>query len=551
MSTSTFARLRRVARRAGRLILTPWRLYRQRTAVQLVVSHVLAVLVAVMLYFAAFVAAYLWPPASRLFNLEDIMIDPFLGEKARSVALYLGPETLDPYLVAGSDLRPAPAVDSLLARIVDGSVPGFDPPPGAVLSPRIDHIAILDLDGRIVAVSDPAWIRPGAGISAVPMEGSRYAVAQTLGLNGRIDPGTGSLFTLGVTNERTSAAFPIMRPDGTLIGVILVEGRPWSDVLGQDRTALARDLVETFFRSVWVFAIPAILVSIPFGIWRARTISSRLSRLADAADALAEGNASTRITVNRRDEVGRLAERFNEMGDHIQQSERMRRAFISNVSHELRTPVSIIQGTAEQELTRREHEADGAEPSWNIVLRETSMLTRLIGDLFTITRAEEQNLRLDRTAVNLAQVTEEGISGIREIAWTQSRVSIESLISSDLPPVLADPTRLRQIISNLLYNALRHTPAGGLVVLQARELESSVQVSTSDTGRGIPPEDLVNVFDRYFQSERGARHADSSGLGLSVVKQLVEAHGGTITVESIAGQGTTFRFTLPMARPQA
>jgi signal transduction histidine kinase len=139
--------------------------------------------------------------------------------------------------------------------------------------------------------------------------------------------------------------------------------------------------------------------------------------------------------------------------------------------------------------------------------------------------------------------------GIRNLAWNQSRVSIESLIPPDLPTVLADETRVKQIVNNLLYNALRHTPEGGLIVLQARPLGDMVQVSTSDTGRGIPPEALPNVFERYFQAERDERHVEGTGLGLSIVKQLVEAHGGTIWVESEIGQGTTFRFTLPQATP--
>jgi two-component system sensor histidine kinase BaeS len=114
--------------------------------------------------------------------------------------------------------------------------------------------------------------------------------------------------------------------------------------------------------------------------------------------------------------------------------------------------------------------------------------------------------------------------------------------------VLADPTRVRQIMNNLLYNALRQTPEGGLIVIQGRQLDTMVELSISDTGMGIPEDELHNVFNRFYQAERKQRSTEGTGLGLNIVQQLVEAHGGTITAESVLEQGTTFRFTLPQAK---
>ena len=175
------------------------------------------------------------------------------------------------------------------------------------------------------------------------------------------------------------------------------------------------------------------------------------------------------------------------------------------------------------------------------------MLDRMIGDLFTLTRLRENMLRLERKAFNFSELASATVGGISTLAWTQSRVSMESLVPPDLPLVYGDETRIRQILNNLLYNSLRHTPEGGLVVLQAKPSGSMVEVAVSDTGVGIPEDEVEFVFDRYYQAERGNRHDDGSGLGLSIVKQLVRAHGGEVDVISRQGEGTTFRFTLPQA----
>lgn len=353
---------------------------------------------------------------------------------------------------------------------------------------------------------------------------------------------------MAVDNERTSASYPLITDDGRIVGVIVLEGNPIREVLGgESRVELLRYFMYEFRGVIWYITIPAIVVAIPFGVWRSRSISRRLERMASAADAMSEGELDTRIQIRQRDEIGRLAERFNEMATTIENNERMRQAFISNVSHELRTPISIIQGTVERQLEHPERLAGEQAESLKLIHRESDMLGRMIADLFTMTRLGENSLRLERKALDLSTLANEAVDGLRNLAWTQSRVSVESLVSPDLQPVFADQTRIRQVLNNLLYNSLRHTPEGGLVVVQAKPLNEMIEVSVSDTGRGIPDHEIEHVFDRYYQAERGQRHDEGSGLGLSIVKQLVNAHGGEISVESRQGEGTTFRFTLPQA----
>ncbi len=529
-------------------IMTPVRMFRQRTAVNLVVSYVAMALITVSLLMFSLVAVILWPQLGRWFNLEDVAIDSFLGEQARSYAQWLDPDTLEIMLAGGLDADESADLQTELRAIVDAKVPGFDPPYNESFAYRIAHVAIVDPNGQIVLSDDPEWIAPGDPISEFSLEGTRNASARSLVLDGAADPFWGGLYSMEVTKERTSASYPLITDDGDIIGIIVLEGNPIRQVLGgESRIELLRYFAQQYRQFLWVVAIPAIVVAIPFGVWRSRSISQRLEKMANAADAMAEGELETRIPVTQRDEIGRLAERFNEMASTIDANDRMRRAFISNVSHELRTPISIIQGTVERQLERPENLNPTESSVYQLIQRESDMLGRMINDLFTLTRLGEQNLRLDRKTLSFTELAKETVGGIRDLAWNQSRVSVESLVPPDLPAIFGDETRIRQILNNLLYNSLRHTPEGGLVVLQAKPKGDMILVSVSDTGRGIPADEVDHVFDRYYQAERGMRHDDGSGLGLSIVKQLVEAHGGETSVESIVGQGTTFRFTLPQA----
>src|SRR5690606_2489382 len=309
------------------------------------------------------------------------------------------------------------------------------------------------------------------------------------------------------------------------------------------RGEMFQDISIVFLQSLWIFAIPALIVAIPFGVWRTRSLTRRLQRLAGAAEAMANGYLHTRVRIQRRDEIGRLAESFNAMAEHIDRNDQSRRAFISNVSHELRTPVAIIKGTAERLLDRHADADPEISSGLQLIQHEGDMLVRLTDDLFTVARLEEHNLRLVRQPGHVHEIATEIISGISQLAWSQRKISVENLVSEELPPVMADPQRLRQMISNLIYNALRHTPEGGLVVVQARREGGWVEISISDTGLGMDEDTLANVFNRYYQAERNRRHGEGSGLGLGIVQQLVQAHGGTITAESRVNEGTTFRFT--------
>lgn len=535
--------------RIGALITLPVRLFQQRTSVQLIVSHVVVVLISVLLIQAAVIASILGIfPFGGFAGINEMAIDPFLGERARSYAQWIQPDRVELMFEDGVNDDESAALNAVLTTITTGAVPGFESTDGEADARRVQYAALIDIDGTIVATSDPAWAPTGVPASEFIRSATRRAAEKVLSNGGQIQSSTNAYYAMNIADRRTSAAYPLITADGTFIGVLAIEGGEISAVLGPSRASVVRQLTAEYLKQIWIFAVPAILVAIPIGVWRSRLLSRRLRRLEGAASAMASGNLQTRVRVTRYDEIGKLAARFNEMGEQIEATDRSRRAFVSNVSHELRTPVAIIHGVAERLIDQEQRHEPIDSNGLEIVRRETEMLTRLIDDLFTLTRIEEHNLRLEREELSVASVSREAVRGLSDLAWTQRKVRVESLVPGDLPSVLADSTRVRQIINNLLYNALRHTPEGGLIVIQGRQVADQVELSISDTGMGIPEEELKSVFDRFYQAERSQRGREGSGLGLNIVKQLVEAHGGRISAESIVGQGTTFRFSLPIVK---
>lgn len=253
------------------------------------------------------------------------------------------------------------------------------------------------------------------------------------------------------------------------------------------------------------------------------------------------------------------------MSGRLASADQARRSFVANVSHELRTPVAIIQGHVEWLLDETRHPApvmasavaegesapaDGQvrfNAPLDVIHQETLTLSHLIDDLFTVARVEASVLPLDTRPVALASLIRERVASMHEAAWRQRKIVVQTRLSDGLPPVVADPTRLRQVLNNLLYNALRHTLEGGLILVEATASETHVTVSVADTGIGIPEEDLATIFDRFHRGKRSGTTADGTGLGLQIVKALVEAQGGEVFATSASGQGSVFSFTTPRA----
>ncbi len=231
--------------------------------------------------------------------------------------------------------------------------------------------------------------------------------------------------------------------------------------------------------------------------------------------------------------------------------EAMRREFVANVSHELRTPLTYLQGYAEAILDGLAASREEEEKYLSIILDETLRLRRLVNDLLDLALIEAGQLALDKEAVAMQELIEQVREKLLPLA-TDKGVKLVTVQPEKLPPVWGNPDRLQQILINLLNNALRYTPAGGTITVETAWAGAEVlTVSVRDTGTGIAPSDLPYIFERFYKKEKArTRSSAGTGIGLAIVKGLVEAHGGEIKVTSQLGQGTTFTLTLPLAGSQ-
>lgn len=295
----------------------------------------------------------------------------------------------------------------------------------------------------------------------------------------------------------------------------------------------------------WVF-IPLFWIGfVVFSIWtfrRLRRTIKPITEVMEAAGRVADGDYSVRVQANGPGDVRHLVDAFNTMTIRLETNEEQRKHLFADTAHELRTPLAVIQGTIEGMI-------DGVYPKDEThlapLLDQTSIIARLLNDLQTIATAEAGVLVLHRTGTDLAALIQDTVASFAPGA-ERNGIDLGTDVTG-IPEMPLDPMRIRQVLDNLVSNALRYTPAGGSVRIEAVRADDTVRVSVRDTGRGMAPEDTARVFERFVKS----LDSGGSGLGLAIAKSLVEAHGGTIGAESAPGMGTTITFTLPSAPARA
>ncbi len=299
-----------------------------------------------------------------------------------------------------------------------------------------------------------------------------------------------------------------------------------------------------------IIAVLAALVAILFS----RTITRPLAKLTNAAHVLASGNYSARVTTNEHSELGELTDTFNEMAtrlekdvDEMRKQELLRRELIMNISHDLATPLTAIAGLGESLVDGVNQNHEDFEATGRTIVRETLRLRRLVQDLHLMAKVEAGAMQPQPKVLRLAAVVDEALAVLAP-EFERANVEPRNNVAFDLLPIWTDPDMLMRVFSNLCDNALRHTPTGGTVDIEAGQQRNMLEVAVTDTGGGIPPEALARVFDRFYRADtsRQAR-TGGSGLGLAIVQAIVEAHGGTIRAENAPQGGARIIFTMPLA----
>ncbi|MBL8056089.1 MAG: HAMP domain-containing protein [Anaerolineales bacterium] len=296
-------------------------------------------------------------------------------------------------------------------------------------------------------------------------------------------------------------------------------------------------------RSLGLAALAGGAAALALGFIFARRIVRPVEALTAAAGQLAAGDLGQRVVVRGQDELAALGRAFNGLADSLARTEQLRRQLVNDVAHELRTPLTNLRGYLEAVR-------DGLlQPTPEVVAslsEEAALLGRLVDDLQDLALAEAGQLRLVRRPVALAELAQSSAAALAPRLAPGQMIRID--VPDGLPELDGDPERLGQVLRNLLVNAVEHSPAGGEIRISAGRRGALVAVSVSDMGEGIPAEHLPHVFERFYRADPArARTTGGAGLGLAIVRQLVEAHGGTIQAASAVGRGSTFTFTVPPA----
>jgi signal transduction histidine kinase len=370
------------------------------------------------------------------------------------------------------------------------------------------RIVLSSPDGRVVADSDSQLVGQALGRSAI---GPAVAIA----------------------------------PQGVLAGVAYVT--PQASRAPATGEAIFLGAVN---RALWLAALVAGGAAILLTVLLSRRILTPVEALTAAARRMERGDLGQRVTVQSKDEIGDLAHAFNSMAAGLAKLEQLRRNMVTDVAHELRGPLAGIQGYLE---AFRDGVATPTPTAVDVVYGEARRLARLVDDLQQLAAAEAGTLRLIRQPVAVRPIIDRVLKALAPQVLAKGLVTRID-VPLDLPMLDADPDRVEQILRNLLTNAISYTLPSGAVTVAARvisegvEVNDKVEISVEDTGTGIAPEDLPFVFERFYRADKSrTRSTGGTGLGLTIVKHLVEAHGGSVQITSMLGQGTRIACRLPPA----
>lgn len=381
------------------------------------------------------------------------------------------------------------------------------------------NLRLVSGDGANSYLRAPVVLADEEG--AVVMGSRRYRVGQAL-------------------NENELKGALQVKVEGKVVGSVVLD---LPDDMGRSTDSPEDALLQRIKQAILWGALGAASIALVLGIILARAISHPVKELTEATQRVAQGELGLQVPVRTRDELGDLAGSFNRMSADLAASNHLRRQMTADVAHELRTPLSVILGYTE---ALSDGKLQGKPAIYDAMYGEAKLLNHLVDDLRTLSLADAGELSLNRSLVLPGELVERIAASQGELA-AQRGIHLDTDISPQLPPVWVDRERMVQVLANLVNNALRYTSSGGVITLSARLTGQSVVLRVQDTGPGIEPEHLPFIFKRFYRADDSRPSNGESGLGLAIVHSLVEAHNGSIEVESEPGKGAIFTMTLPVA----
>jgi signal transduction histidine kinase len=327
---------------------------------------------------------------------------------------------------------------------------------------------------------------------------------------------------------------------------ILIDGQQVGTLLTARTAPVLQPAEELFLRrSTWAAALAALsamVVALLMSFLLARTLTRPLRLLTGAAQNIARGQLEQQVNIHSQDEIGQLANAFNSMSHEVARANQLRRQMTADIAHDLRTPLTVVGGYIE---AMRDGVLEPTPDRLRLIYQEIERLQKLVNDLRLLSQAEAGELPLHPQPVDAAVLLGHAVELFGHHA-SQMGVTLQFEAAPALPALNVDEDRMMQVLDNLLSNALRHTPPGGLITLSATASGERVRLAVRDTGEGIQPEELPYIFNRFYRSDT-SRHAESgeSGLGLAIVRALIEAQGGQVWAESAPGKGTVVTIDLP------
>jgi signal transduction histidine kinase len=295
---------------------------------------------------------------------------------------------------------------------------------------------------------------------------------------------------------------------------------------------LTRPLLQSLVIGLLFGAVAAALV--------ARSIAKPIQHVSEAARAISAGDYSQRVKVDSPFEVKQLADDFNHMVERVKSAQQTERDFVANVSHELKTPLTSIQGFAQ---AIRDGDASDTQHAASIIFDESTRLQRLVNTLLDSARIESGAAQMSKNPLDINDVASACVTKLQPRAQ-EAGLTLSAQLAGGLPKIVGDGDRLAQVLTNLIDNAIKHTERGKVTV-ETKAVKNGVEIGVSDTGGGIPPDDLPHIFDRFYQADKSRSGGKGSGLGLAICKQIVDAHGGKIDAQSVMGLGTRVAVWLP------